>query len=144
MWRRSWKRSLRSPSPVSPLSVTARLKASRAAFLCRRGAPAAGREHVCGRLSDPCLAFVVAQDRSELGDERDLTDGGAGLRRDPLRGDAAAAAVELVADVDDAGGEVDFAPAEREELREPHPGPDRGCQERSVADRRRLEQPGEL
>jgi hypothetical protein len=85
----------------------------------KRGA-VAGREHVVGAAREAGTAFVVPENRGELGEERDLPDGGARLRRDAVRRDAAAAACELVMNVDDAGGEVDVTPAEREHLGETH------------------------
>jgi hypothetical protein len=67
----------------------------------------AGREHVIGTAGEAGAAFVLAEDRGELGEERDLPDGRARLRRDAVRRDTAAAARELVMNVDDGGGEVD-------------------------------------
>jgi hypothetical protein len=80
----------------------------------------AGREHIVGAAREAGTAFVVPENRGELGKERDLADGGAGLRWDTARWGAAAAAPELVANVDDAGGEVDVVPAQPEHLGEPH------------------------
>jgi hypothetical protein len=80
----------------------------------------AGREHVIGTARETGPASVLAEDGGELGEEGDLADGGARLRWDAVRRDAAAAARELVADVDDAGGEVDVVPGEAEHLRQTH------------------------
>jgi len=63
---------------------------------------------------------VVTENRGELGEKRDLTDGGARLRRDPVRRYASAAARELMTHVKDAGGEIDVVPAEPEHLGEAH------------------------
>ena len=63
---------------------------------------------------------MLTENGGELGEERDLPDRGARLGWDPARRDAAAAARELVANVDDAGGEVDVVPAQPEHLGEAH------------------------
>ena len=76
-----------------------------------------GREDVIGAAGEAGAAFVLAEHRGELGEERDLADGGARLRWDTVRRHAAAAARELVTNVDDAGGEVDVDPAQRRALR---------------------------
>ena len=47
-------------------------------------------------------------------------------------GNAAAAARELGADVDDAASEIDVVPSEREDLRKPHPRIDSGRKQRSI------------
>jgi hypothetical protein len=80
----------------------------------------AGREHVVGAAREAGAAFVLAENRGELGKERDLADRRARLRGDSVRRDAAAGARELMANVHDAGGEVDVIPAEREHLGEAH------------------------
>jgi hypothetical protein len=79
-----------------------------------------GCEHVVAATVEAGAAFVLTENGGELGEERDLPPGGARLRRDPVRRHAAAATCELMADVDDAGGEVDVVPAEAEHLGEPH------------------------
>jgi hypothetical protein len=63
---------------------------------------------------------VLAQDCGELGEERDLSNRRARLRRDPVRRHAAAAARKLVMHVNHAGGEVDVLPAQPEHLGEAH------------------------
>jgi hypothetical protein len=108
-----------------------------------RGA-AAGREHVVGTAREARATFVVTENRGELGQERDLPDGGPRLRWDPVRWHAAAAARELVADVDDAGGEVDVVPAEPEHLGEPHARVRPGEEQRSIAARAGCKETSEL
>ena len=61
-----------------------------------------------------------------------------------MRRDAAAAARELVADVDDAGGEVDVVPAEREHFGEAHAGVRPGEKQRLVSARAGGEKTSEL
>ncbi len=85
----------------------------------KRGA-AAGREHVIGAACEAGASFVLAENRCELGEERYLTDGGACLGWDAVRRHAAAATRELVANVNDGGGEVDVVPAQPEHLGESH------------------------
>jgi hypothetical protein len=80
----------------------------------------AGREHVVGAAREAGAAFVLAENRGELGKERDLADRRARLRGDSVRRDAAAAAREQMANVHDAGGEVHVVPAEAEHLGEAH------------------------
>ena len=58
--------------------------------------------------------------------------------------DAAAAARELVTNVNDAGGEVDVVPAETEHLREAHTCVDTGGEQWPIAPRRGREQSREL
>ena len=94
-----------------------------------------GREHIVGAGGPPRAALVLAQHRCELGEERDLARRRARLRRDAVGSYAAAAACELVAHVDDAGGEVDVAPAQGEHLGEAHAGVGAGEKERPVATR---------
>lgn len=81
-----------------------------------------GREHVVRARLEGRVVFVRAQHRCELGEERDLAYGRARLRGDAMGRNAAAAARELVAHANDAGGEVDVAPAQREHLGEAHAG----------------------
>ena len=78
-----------------------------------------GCEYIIGAARETGAAFVLAENRGELGEKRDLADGGARLWLDAVRGDATAAAREL-ADVDDAGDEVDVGPAQAQHLGEPH------------------------
>jgi hypothetical protein len=109
----------------------------------KRGAVAC-REHVVGTARETAAALVVAEDRSELGEEGDLADGGARLRRDPMRRDAAAAACELVANVHDTGGEVDVLPAQPEHLRQAHARIGAGEKQRPIPARTSSKEPGEL
>jgi hypothetical protein len=87
---------------------------------------------------------VLAEDGGELGEKWDFADGGARLRWDAVRGDAAAAARKLVTDVDDAGGEVDVVPAEREHLGEAHARVHAGEEQRLIPPRARGEEACEL
>jgi hypothetical protein len=79
----------------------------------------------------------VAEDAADLHDV-------ARLGWDPVRRDAAAAPRKLVADVDDAAGEVDVVPAEAEYFREPHACVRAGDEQRPVSARAGGEEPGEL
>jgi hypothetical protein len=87
---------------------------------------------------------VLAQNRGELGEERDLADGRARLRWDPVRRDTAAAARQLVTNVDDAGGEVDVVPGQCEDFGETHTGVGAGREQRPVAARTGGKQSHEL
>ena len=87
---------------------------------------------------------MLAQNRGELGEERDLADGGARLGCDAVRRRAAAAPGELMADVDDAGGEVDVVPAEAEYFREPHACVGAGDEQRPVSARAGSEETSEF
>jgi len=80
----------------------------------------AGREHVIGTAREAGAASVLTQNHGELGEERDLSDRGARLWRDPVRRHAATATRELVANVNHASGEIDVVPAQPEHLREAH------------------------
>jgi hypothetical protein len=53
---------------------------------------------------------VLPENRGELGEEGDLADRGARLRRDAVWRHSVTATREVVAHVDDAGGEVDVVP----------------------------------
>lgn len=75
---------------------------------------------------------------------RNLADGGARLRCDAMWRDAAAAARELVTNVNDAAGEVDVVPAETEHLREAYTRVGAGDEQRPEAPRTSGEKPGEL
>jgi hypothetical protein len=103
-----------------------------------------GREHVVRAFCESGAALVVAEDHGELGEERDLADRRACLRRYAARRDAIAAARELMSNADHSGREVDVLPAEREQFRETHPREAPGQEERPVAARARREEPGEL
>jgi hypothetical protein len=76
-----------------------------------------GRKHVVGAACESGVALVVAEDCGELSEQRDLADGGARLRRDPVRRHAAATTRELMADTDHASDEVHVLPRERGHLR---------------------------
>jgi hypothetical protein len=65
---------------------------------------ARGREDVVGAGRDAGAPLVLSQNDCELGEERDLAHRRARLRRHAMRRYAAAAARELVADVDHTGG----------------------------------------
>jgi hypothetical protein len=91
-----------------------------------------GGEHVIEVAVEAGAAFVLTENRCELGEERDLTDGGARLRWDAVRRHTAAATRELVTDVDDAGSEVDVVPAEPEHLGEAHAGVRAGEEQRPI------------
>jgi hypothetical protein len=103
-----------------------------------------GREHVIRFGSEACGSLVFAQNRSKLGEERNLSNRRARLRRDPVRRHPSAAARELVAHVNHAGGEVDVAPAQREHLREAHPGVCAGREQRPIPLRTCCEESSEL
>jgi hypothetical protein len=102
VWRRPWKQHALGDVVV------------------QEGGAARGCEHVIGVAGETGAAFVLAENRGELGEERDLSDGGARLWWDAVRWHAAAATCELVSDVNDAGGEVDVLPAQAQHLGEPH------------------------
>jgi len=61
-----------------------------------------------------------------------------------VRRDATPPACELMADVNDAGGEVNVVPAEAEHLGEPHACVGAGEEQRPVSSRASGEEPGEL
>ena len=65
-----------------------------------------GCEDVIGAAGETRAALGLSKNGGELGEERNLAERSSRLGWDPVRRDAAAAARELVADVDDAGGEV--------------------------------------
>ncbi len=102
------------------------------------------REHVVGTAREAAAALVLAEHRRELREERDLPDGGARLRRDPMRRHAAAAARELMANMHNAGDEVDVLPAQSEHLGETHARVRAGQKQRPIAARARGEETGEL
>jgi hypothetical protein len=66
------------------------------------------RLHVIAIVREAGTALVLTEHRGELGEKRDLAGGGARLGRDAVRRQAAAATRELMPNVHDAGGEVDF------------------------------------
>jgi hypothetical protein len=94
---------------------------------------AARREHVVSAGFERRAALVRAQDGGQLGEKRDRAQRGRGLRWHAAGWQAAPSARELVADMNDAGGEVDFVPTQREHLGEAHAGVEAGCEERPVA-----------
>jgi hypothetical protein len=142
VWRRSWKRT-RRPGLSSPAPAAA-VEHPLGDVVVQKRRAVAGREHVIGSARETGPAFVLAEDGGELGEERDLADGGARLRWDAVRRDAATAARELVADVDDAGGEVDVVPGEAEHLGQAHTRIRPGEEQRSVAGRAGGEETSEL
>ena len=77
-------------------------------------------EHVVGSAREAGAAFVLTENRGELGEERDLPDRGARLWWDPVRRQAATATRELMTNVNDAGREIDVVPAQPEHLGEAH------------------------
>ncbi len=87
---------------------------------------------------------MLAQHGCELGEERNLTHGGARLRRDSPGRHPTAPTSELIADMDDPRAEVDVVPVQRRDLGEAHSGRDRRRKECSIARRRRAQQPGQL
>ena len=103
-----------------------------------------GREHVVRSFCESGAALVLAQDRRELGEEGDLANGRACLRRYPARRDAFTAAGKLMSNPDHPGGEVDILPAEREQFGEPHPRERPRQEERPIAARAGGEESGEL
>ncbi len=143
VWRRSWKRSRRPSRRVPRLRLRPTQDPLRDVVVQERGA-ARGCEHVIAAAGEPGAAFVLAQHRGELGEERDLADGGARLRWDAVRRDAAAAARELVPNVDDASVEVDVVPAQSEYLGEPHARVRPGEEQRPIPVRTGGEESGEL
>ncbi len=87
---------------------------------------------------------MFAEDRGELGEERNLADGGARLGWDAVRRYAAAAARELVTHVDEADGEVDVVPGQPEHFGEPHAGVRAGEEQWAIPARTGGEQVSEL
>jgi hypothetical protein len=105
---------------------------------------AGGGEHVVRALCESGATLVLAQDHGELGEEGDLANRRARLRRDAPRRNAKAAARKLMSHADHPAGEVNVLPAEREQLGETHPR-ERPCkEERPVAARTRGEESDEL
>jgi len=87
---------------------------------------------------------VLPENRGELGEERDLAHRGSRLRWDAVWRHSVAASRELVAHVDDPGGEVNVVPAQPQHFGEPHPGVRAGDEQRPVSARTSGEESNEL
>lgn len=109
-----------------------------------KGRAIACREHVIGTAREAGAAFVVAEHRGELGEEGDLAYRRTCLRGDSVRWHAAAATRELVANVHDAGDEVDVGPAQPEYLGEAHARVHAGKKQRPIPVRAGEKEPGEF
>jgi hypothetical protein len=110
----------------------------------QKGRPSPGREHVVGAGREARSPLVCSQHGGELWEERDLALRGGRLRRHPVRSHAAAAARELMANVDHRGGEIDVMPAQREQLGEAQAGEGSGGEQGPVPLRAGAEQASEL
>jgi hypothetical protein len=95
-----------SARPIEPRATGGAAEDTLGDVVVEKRRAAAGREHVVGAAREAGTTFVFSENCRELGEERDLTDGGVGLRCDPVWRNAAAAARELTANVDDGCGEA--------------------------------------
>ena len=102
------------------------------------------REHVIGTAREVRTAFVLTENGGELGEKRNLANGSARLRRDPVRRHPAAAPRKLMTNVNDAGNEVDVLPAQPEHFRETHTRVRAGEKQRPIPARTSSKEPGEL
>jgi hypothetical protein len=102
------------------------------------------REHVIGTTREAGVALVLTENRGQLGEKQDLPYGGARLRRDPVRRDAAAAARKLMTNAYNAGDEVDVLPTQPEHLGEAHAGVRGGEKQRPIPARASSKESREL
>ena len=130
--------------PVEPRAGGGAAKHTLGHVVVQKRRAVAGREHVVGAAREAGAASVLTENGGELGEEGDLTDGGARLGWDPVWRDTTAAARKLMADVDDAGREVDVRPAQPEHLGEAHPRVCPGEKQRPISARASGEETDEL
>ncbi len=78
--------------PIEPCAGGGAAKHTLGHVVVQKRRAVTGREHVVGAAREAGAAFVLAENRGELGKERDLADRRARLRGDSVRRDAAAAA----------------------------------------------------